>query len=166
MIHIGSVSDIIPHLKSLLKNKSASILAAGNELRGDDFIGSYIARRLKEYGLKNVIDGDLSPETFIDLAIRNNPDILLIVDAVEAGLKPGTLVFGRLDEVVESEVIIPTTHKPSYSLIRVYVKYKSPKTECFFLGIQIGNVSFGAKMSSEILKVGDEIVRVLSNILR
>jgi len=166
MMHVGSVNDIVSALEATLKNKSVSILTAGNELRGDDFIGSYIARKLKERGLRNVIDGDLSPESFIELAIKNNPDILLIIDAIEAGLKPGTLVFGELGEIVESEIVIPTTHKPSYSLIQVYVKYRSPKTQCFFLGIQVGNVNFGAKMSPEIMNVGDGLVKVLSDILK
>ncbi len=166
MLHVGLVDDMVSTLEAILKNKSVSILAAGNELRGDDFIGPYIARRLKEHGLRNVIDGDLSPESFIDLAIKNSPDILLIIDAIEAGLKPGTLVFGELSEIVESEIVVPTTHKPSYSLIQIYVKYRSPKTQCFFLGVQVSNVNFGAKMSPEIMNVGDELVKVLSNILK
>jgi len=165
VVEVGTVESLISVFKEVLEGKRTFVLGVGNELRGDDFIGSYIARKLLEQGFKNAVDGDLSPESFIDIAVKELPDILLIIDAVEAGLKPGTIVFGKLDEIIESEIIVPTTHKPSYSMIKVYVKYRSPRTQCYFLGIQVKDVSFGVKMSSVIENVGNKIVNALLNTL-
>ena len=47
MIVYGVFEEIKDRISSILSGKRAFILGIGNELRGDDYVGSYIALNLK-----------------------------------------------------------------------------------------------------------------------
>ena len=66
------------------------LLGIGNDLLGDDGVGPYIARNVSTNHWK-AFDGGSVPENFIR-PIRNlAPDLLVLVDAVDMGMSPGTV---------------------------------------------------------------------------
>ena len=166
MIIYGIFEKIKDEISSILSGKRIFILGIGNELRGDDYVGSYIALNLRSRGIKNVVDADLSPESFLEVAVRTKPDVVVFIDAIEASLKPGTIVFASMEDVERSEVIFPTTHKPSYSMLYRYLKFRLPKAEQYLLGIQVADISFGKNMTETIKHVADRLIDFLSTLVQ
>ncbi|OYT60239.1 MAG: hypothetical protein B6U75_02235 [Desulfurococcales archaeon ex4484_217_1] len=166
MIVYGVFEEIKDRISSILSGKRAFILGIGNELRGDDYVGSYIALNLKLRGLKNVVDAGLSPESFLEVAARTRPDAVVFIDAVEASLEPGTIVFASVEEVEKSEIVFPTTHKPSYSMLYRYLKFRLPKAEQYLLGVQVVDTSFGKNMTETIKRIADKLIDFLSTLVQ
>ncbi len=67
------------------------ILCIGNRDGGDDAVGPYIADVLLRKNLENiiVIDAGTVPENFTGEIKRHNPEKLVIIDAIDMGVKPG-----------------------------------------------------------------------------
>lgn len=162
---IGTFEEIRDSILKIMKGKKVYIVGVGSELRGDDFVGSYIARKLKMKGFNNVIDANLSPESYVDVIAKNNPNVVVFIDAVEAHLEPGMTVFAPLDVLDKLEVIFPTTHKPSYSMLSLYLNYRLPLTERYILGVQIKDTGFGSPMTAPVKDSAEKLVIFLSDVL-
>jgi len=166
MFVLGSFSEVKDSIVKVLSGRKVFIIGVGSDLRGDDYVGSYVASNLRLRGLNNVIDAGLSPESFLGIAVNARPEVVVFIDAVKAGLNPGFLVFGSLKEIEELEVVFPTTHKPSYSMLRKYLEYMLPKADQYLLGIQVSDISFGSPMTSNVKRTADILVKFLSTLLQ
>ncbi len=69
------------------------VLGVGNRLRRDDGVGSIVAQRLAASTPPGwrVVDAGVGPEDFTGPIRRWRPGLLLIVDALDMGLIPGSL---------------------------------------------------------------------------
>jgi hydrogenase maturation protease len=67
------------------------VLGIGNVSRGDDAVGLVVARRLQEAPLDGVIIMLASGEATALLALWQDTDAVVLVDAVCTGARPGTL---------------------------------------------------------------------------
>ena len=70
------------------------LLGIGNPRHGDDALGPLFARAFRHPHWL-CINAATAPENFTGLIRRHHPDILLLLDAAEMNLPPGTL--RRLD---------------------------------------------------------------------
>lgn len=135
------------------------ILCIGNKYGGDDGIGPYIAKNLINKKNDNfyVIDSGTTPENYTSMIKKLNPKILIIIDAVEMGLKPGDI---RIIDKEKIGVMHISTHNIPISLLISYLENYVKKI--IFIGIQSGkmsgNLSKDCKNSSNIL-----IEKILSN---
>ena len=103
-------------LQSASRREEVLVVCIGNELRGDDRVGLLVAERLESRGLGEVVvNAGMAPENYIGLMALRKPKVLLFVDAVDAGLEPGSVVLGDVEEL-ESEVYF-TTHKVPLRLL-------------------------------------------------
>lgn len=166
MFVLGSFNKVKESIIKVLSGRKVFIIGIGSDLRGDDYVGSYVASSLRLRGLSNVVDAGLSPESFLGIAANAKPEAVVFIDAVKAGLNPGSLVFGSLEEIEKLEVVFPTTHKPSYSMLRRYLEYMLPKAEQYLLGIQVSDVSFGSPMTSDVKRTADILVKFLTILLQ
>jgi len=69
------------------------VMCIGNREGGDDCLGPYIADRLKKIQNEDffVIDCGTVPENYTSIVKNKKPKNLIIIDAVEMGLKPGEI---------------------------------------------------------------------------
>jgi hydrogenase maturation protease len=67
------------------------VLGVGNVSRGDDAVGLIVARRLQETPLEGVTIVPTSGEGTALLALWQDSDAVVLVDAVCTGARPGTL---------------------------------------------------------------------------
>ncbi len=74
------------------------IVGVGNLLRGDDRIGSEIAKDLIARGENNVIDCEDSPENYILRILELKPKKVIVVDACDFKGKPGDFRLFRKSE--------------------------------------------------------------------
>jgi len=66
------------------------LLGIGNDLLGDDGVGSYVAGELRDSDW-TVIDAGIVPENFVRPIRNYKPDTIVIVDAVCMGCGPGSI---------------------------------------------------------------------------
>jgi len=138
------------------------ILGVGNSLKRDDWIGCYATKILKrELKTKNIqfIIGSVSPEAFAEKIVRAKPTKIIILDAVNMGLKPGQV---KVIDIKKIKQTLPNTHKPS---LRILIDYLRKTTDAVIkiIGIQPKNVDFGEKMSKD---VKDAVPAIKERVLR
>ena len=137
---------MLEHLGEHLKGKVV-ILGIGNTLQSDDGIGSLLAGWLKDKVPYIVYDAGASPENYLGKIIKDRPDNIIIVDAVDFGGKPGE--FRELEGSAIQTVNLFSTHNASISLTINYLQ-SHLKADIIILIIQPKRLAFGDKLSPEV----------------
>jgi len=122
----------------------------GNRLRGDDGAGLYLANLLKGDREFRVIEAGEAPENYLEKIIKERPEKIIFVDALDLGGKPGEAKFFRFKKDLPDRGSF-STHRPSLILSLNYLK-KRTKAAIFILGIQPKECSLGKKISPLIKK--------------
>ncbi len=145
------------------------VLAVGNNMNGDDGIGSYIVEQINRYLYEAVetaaiahsgeivtIDCGTIPENYTSVIRRQRPDWLLLVDAAEMGLSPASYRIVKPEHI---GVMTMSTHNMPLSLFVSYVSQFCRKV--LLLGIQPKKMDLNTKLSPELYKAGDKIARLI-----
>jgi len=135
----------------------------GNEFRGDDAIGIYIYRKLREMGVKNILNVGNALENFFGVIARYKPKTILFIDGVDAGLKPGEIIFVDLNDI--NEISFISTHKIPISLFLKYLNSLSIYPQIYVLGIQVSDIRFGGKISENVKYSTEKLLKIFSSIL-
>jgi hydrogenase maturation protease len=144
-------------------NPRITILGIGNLLLQDEGVGVHLIHRLADIkmpGSVDLVDGGTSPD--ISSLVDNNIDKLIIVDAVEAGGKPGTIYrFSASDLDVDQHNII-SLHEIGIlnSLQTMNVLNEQPKSIVIF-GIEPESMDFGLDLSSEVNEQMSQIIELV-----
>jgi hydrogenase 3 maturation protease len=145
------------------------LLGVGNELMADDGAGCLVARRLrKSLGRKiadrafQVFDAGTAPENFTGLIRRDDPDLVLLVDAAGFGQQPGTIA---VIEHGQFESSLPSTHSLPLSAMIRYLE-ETTRADVAVLLIQAGSVQLDGAMTPEVLRSVEEAVDILSGAAR
>jgi len=155
---------------SLLKEKLKGfirllVLGVGNELKGDDAAGIEFARQLKrQIGLSseiNIIEAGLAPESFTWVIRKFHPSHILIVDAAQMGMPPGS---ARIVEKGEIAGFSFSTHNLSLSILVSYIK-KEFNSEVVIVGIEPSNLELGEKISKPVLDAVERLIETLRQVL-
>lgn len=133
------------NFKDILKGKVV-IVGIGNIMRGDDGLGPMLIERLKDSVKAVCIDSAIAPENYTGKIAKENPDTILIIDAVHLELAPGEYAIIEKNEI---EVSGLTTHDISP---KIFIDFLDNETsaDIYMLGIQPKNVSFGDEISDEV----------------
>lgn len=127
------------------------VFGVGNEQDGDDGVGPYIAKNLKQEGWKG-INCSVSPEDYTSVARQESPDLLLVVDAADMGLPPGSMRTIPKEKV--SELAISTHYVPLSVLIK-YLETLAKKV--VFIGIQPKQKDNG--LSEPVKKAAEKLLQ-------
>jgi hydrogenase 3 maturation protease len=144
---------MLEHLKLHLKGK-VIILGIGNTLRSDDGIGSILADRIKDKVPFIVWDAGVSPENYLGKIEKENPDTVVIIDAVDFGGCAGE--FKVLEAQDIKTINLFSTHNTSISLAINYLQ-NNLKVDIIILIIQPKSIVFGDKLSSEVAAALDRL---------
>ncbi len=140
-------------LRELISGKSCVFLGVGNQGRGDDYIGSYVVSKLRT---ENKIDCGPVPENFTGKIRKLNPEVIIIIDAVDFGGRPGESVFTLAEK---AKGVVLSTHALPLSLFCKLF----PESRVYLLGIQPENF---IKMSETVKKAGDSLAEKLNSLLK
>lgn len=146
---------VLNRLSSALKGK-VIIIGMGNILRADDGIGVILARRLKERLPYTVWNTITALENYLEKIIKEKPDTLIIIDAVDFGGRPGEIKL--LNSFSLKTVNLCSTHNISLSLAINYLQ-NNLKVDIIILAIQPKKISFSKKLSPELKKT----LKILEN---
>ncbi len=147
-------------------------LGIGNVLKGDDGVGIYIAERLNKYlqHIKNeskqansvgaeetiVIDCGTAPENYTSIIRRHNPDRLILVDAADMGLSPGSY---RIIPPEKIAVMHFSTHDVPLSTFISYVSEFC--VDIVLIGIQPDKMNLCATLSRTVRRSGAQVANLI-----
>jgi len=131
-------------------------MCIGNKEGGDDAVGPYIAELLKKKESKDlfVLDCGTAPENFTSVVKQYKPKNLIIIDAVEMGLKPGEIRIVKKEKIGKMHI---STHGIPISVLINYLE--NYVENIFFIGIQPENMS--GEMSENVQISGDKLVNLI-----
>lgn len=132
------------------------LLGIGNRLRSDDGAGSHLAEMFSFPGWLSV-DGDIMPENFTGIIKKENPELLIIVDACSMDERPGS--FRRIPLSHLSSEYGFNTHNASVKTLIEYL-HQFVK-EIVFIGIQPETTAFGEELSIVVKNVLPQIADIL-----
>lgn len=136
------------------------ILGIGNPLRGDDFAGSLIARKLNQ-DFKNekimVADGGTVPENYTGMIRKENPSHIILIDAADMGKPPGYIKLIKKEEISQYNI---STHAMPLSFLIKYLESTCP-ARITLIGIQPREMDLVEKVSGEVNQSITFLVKLL-----
>ena len=147
-------------LAPILKGKIV-IVGIGNLLRGDDGFGPYLVELLRDGITAVCIDAGTAPESYIGKIIKEEPDTVLIVDAVHLGLPAGKFRVMEKSEILKSGF---TTHDLSPRMFMDHLE-QGTRAHIYMLGVQPQSVHFGDEMSEPVKKTAGQLAGQMREIL-
>ena len=157
---ITDQGDVKKKLARIIRGK-VIILGVGNDLRGDDGVGSLLAKGLKGMVKGIVYDGGVSPENYIGKIIKEKPDIILIVDALDMGGEPGKVAIFEPEQLGRDEF---STHHLSLPLLAEIIGSQI-RTQIYTIGVQPERTKFGEGLSPSVGRTLEGLKQVLAELL-
>lgn len=138
------------------------LLAVGSVLRGDDAAGPLLAKMMTDSPVEgwSVVDGGQCPEDELGVIRRQKPDTVLVFDAADMGLPPGTVRNLSAGDVA-TDCLISTHALPITFLLG---EIENMAKRVVFLGIQPADTTFFAPLTPAVRKsVKDLFERISAN---
>ncbi len=132
-------------LKSILKGKIV-IVGIGNPLRADDGFGPAFIEELQGKTRAVCLDVGSAPENYTGKIIKEDPDTILLVDALHLGGEPGTYEVITKDDILKSGM---STHDISAHMFIEYLE-ENCHADIYLLGVEPQNLTFGEEMSDAL----------------
>jgi len=122
-------------------------LGIGSLMRRDDAAGSILAARLCGKIDFKVFDAGTTPENYLGKIIRENPDNVIVIDAVDFGGSAGE--YRVLEGTDAKTANLFSTHNTSISMVIGYLQ-ENLRADIIILAIQPQSVAFGEALSPEV----------------
>lgn len=126
------------------------ILGIGNQLRGDDYLGSLLAqnlsRSLKTNNQVTVIDSGVVPENFTGVIKKENPTHIILIDAADMKKQPGYIKIIKKNQINDYNI---STHAMPLSFLIKYFEHFT-KARIILIGIQPKEMELADHISEEI----------------
>lgn len=146
--------------KDILKGKVV-LVGIGNILRGDDGFGPALIERLKGKVRAVCLDAATTLENYAARIAGENPDTVLIVDAVSLERQPGAYEIIGTPEIIQSGM---TTHDISPRMFIEYLQNQT-KADIYMLGVQPKNIAIGDEISTPVKQTLKAIEQILKEVL-
>lgn len=158
--------ELLNKLKEVLReSRRVAITCFGKDLRGDDAVGPYICRELMKKGLNNVVvcDDDIITCLYEAITIYK-PLTLILIDAVDLSLKPGTIVLTPLENIEEVGISTSTHNLPIRTIVEFIKTLVGVDLKTLVIGIQVSNLDLTQQISEEVIKSANTIVNTLTSL--
>ena len=131
------------------------LIGVGSILRTDDGAGPLLIEKVEANPIEGVVplDGGTVPENTTHIVKAEQPDRVILVDAAEMNIAPGSIRLIDENDIAKSLFI--TTHTmPLNFLIDAYKKICK---DIYFIGIQPKSLEFCDEMSPEVSQAVDTV---------
>ncbi len=139
------------------------IVGIGGTLKGDDGVGVEIVRRLKGKTSEMVcpLECGTAPESCLGPIRRFRPTHVLMIDAAELGLQPGSSMLIAPNEVKGFPI---STHSLPLGIVAEYLE-RTTGAKVALLAIQPRQIELGKGLSEEVEKAAELLSRILLRVL-
>lgn len=152
-----TVDQLVEQLGPIM-SQAAVIVGIGSELRGDDAAGVHVARRLAGATRWPVIEAGSAPESFLGKIVQASPDLVVLIDAVDCGTHPGSVIVRDAAEVSGAG---PSTHGPAPAVFIQALMLMHP-CRCLLVGIQPERMDTGAPLSDPVAAAVERIIEAFT----
>jgi hydrogenase 3 maturation protease len=137
------------------------LLTVGNGMMGDDGAGVLLAQMLRDQPLDDwaALNGGSAPENSLHRIREMEPQRVLVVDAADMDLEPGSIRRIHADRL--DDPFLMTTHTLPLTFLIESLREFVPQVE--LLGIQPRMVAFGYPMSDEVRSAVGQVYADLKN---
>ncbi len=168
--------ELTAELRRRLAGRVA-VMGIGNPLRGDDGVGSIVARKLRrafawvpptdapadaEATTVAIVDGEEIPESYLDVLEAARPAVVVLVDAADLGCAPGSLTLQEGARLLDHTTF---THRtPLAPLVRFLEERTGAKV--LLAAIQPGGERWAEALSGEVEDTANRLANILWDALR
>jgi hydrogenase 3 maturation protease len=172
-------SAVSPEVAALLRAQlrgRVAVMGVGNPLRGDDAVGSIVARKLQRafawvppgapddggVTMVAIVDAEEIPESYLDVLCAARPAVVVLVDAADVGRAPGSVVLvdgSRLADHASS------THRTPLAPVARYLEGRTG-ARVLLAGIQPGPDRWGDGLSGAVEDTANRLSNILWDALR
>jgi hydrogenase 3 maturation protease len=142
-----------------MNSEKKILMGIGSEIRGDDAIGTSIARGLE--AMKKdpwlALPCETVPENFAGIVEREKPALLVLVDAANMNLKAGE--FRLLPKKKLNSVVFGTHGMPLKHLV---ARLEKSAKKTLFIGVQPKGIGLSETLSSELEKAKQRLLEIIS----
>ncbi len=124
----------------------------------DDGVGVYVARAMAGDSGWWAIPAGLALENALGLVERERPELLVIVDAADMGLPPGS--FRRLP-LERAEEMLGSSHALPLGFLAGIIQRAA--REVVLIGVQPADLSPGEGLSPKVKKAADDLISLLKS---
>ncbi len=158
-------------LSKFMKNfQKLVIMGIGNELRRDDALGVILVRKLKKELAKRtektqkivLIECGSVPENFLGYLEKEKPTHVIIVDAIDMNLDPGSIAILNANAIPSYPTI--STHKVSPHILLKYIE-EVVGARVIVIGVQPEDLSFGEGLTPKVQSSIEMLSRLLAKII-
>jgi len=141
------------------------VLGIGNRLGGDDAAGTLVVDMLDQRPRRarvsfttdlTAIDAGTAPESYTSVIRRYRPELLILADAADMGLPPGTV---RTIPPEKISILSFSTHHVPLSMFISYVKEFCGKV--LVIGVQPERMETGRRISRAVRKSVTELAETI-----
>lgn len=162
-----TVSQIFSELEKVKdkENDRYAVLGVGNDLKGDDAVGWYVVDRLEKRfsGDHHLLRIKTSvPENHVREITDFAPKHLVVVDAADFGLKPGSVKVVREYQIKGSA--LSSHSSPLTVFLRLYQEGETTNRPVTIIGVQKKENEFGQPMSEEVMRTGEMLADIIGRL--
>jgi len=146
-------------LAKRLRGKRTVILGVGNPLQGDDAVGPELIDLLHGRIDATLVYGGEVPENYLSSICAAQPEVVLIVVALELGAEPGNIVILDADRL---RAIENFSRNPGLAFLAVMIQDKTG-AEVILVGIQPQATAFASALSQPVHQTMHNLEEMLVN---
>jgi hydrogenase 3 maturation protease len=137
---------MLSDLAKRLRGKQTVILGVGNPLQGDDAIGPVLVDFLRGRVDATLINAGEVPENYFSAIHAAQPEVVLIIVALELGAEAGCMTVLDADRL---RAIENFTRNPGLAFLAVMIQDETG-AEVILVGVQPEETSFAAALSPPV----------------
>lgn len=130
-------------------------------MRGDDGAGSWLTEQISGRVAADVTDGGVAPENYLEKVVRNRPDTVLVVDAVDFGGAAGEI---RLLDSTAVRAGGLSTHALSLRMAFEYLTARC-SASIVLAAVQPVSVGLAQDMSGPVRASVERLAKALRDVL-
>jgi hydrogenase 3 maturation protease len=158
-----AVKEMETHLREIRARKLV-IIGVGNSLRGDDFAGSLVAKKLMSRSSQAVhrpliLDAEDAPENFTEEIRAFGPNAVVFIDSAVMGCPPGTI---RMIPLNETRYPYFSTHNLP---LRLLAAVMGDVESLFLIGIEPKTTEFGEQMSEDVKAACGQVAQTIHKVI-
>lgn len=139
-------------LQKIDSTKKICIMGLGNFDRADDSVGLTVIELLEKMDFPEnikMINAGPVPEAFTGVIKKENPDLLIIIDAAQMGEQPATIRVFTEKDIDDAYMITP--HKVSMTMYMKYLRFELKSLKGLFIGIEPKSLTYMEEMDPSVL---------------